>query len=100
MEEENPFGLYEMKRGESLEEVCLRRGVPPLCVIRFNKLDRPPEAGEILSVPRGKVHIVSAGETSASVSAAFGMSEDEFCALNGKDLFVGQEVLVKERQDA
>ena len=95
-EEKNPLGLYRMKQGDVFEEVCAHCGVPALAVIRLNRLKRPPEAGEFFCLPQGRysVHTVTAGETADSLCRTFGVSENAFAELNGKEIFVGQTVVL------
>lgn len=84
-EEANPFGLRRVARGETLSAICEECGVPELCVIRKNRLTGEPQEGQILLLPQGdyEVYIVRAGDTPASVSRAYGMTEEEFFSLNG-----------------
>lgn len=95
-EENNPFGIYRLEKGEYFEGVCAARGLPALAVARLNGFTRPPEEGQMIAFPpEGYVSVcVLAGDTPASVCKKYGMEEAAFVRLNGESLYPGQYVLV------
>ena len=89
------------RRGQArLCDLCRAAGVPELAVIRLNKLARPPEEGELLLFPEGRfiVSAAKAGDTPASLCAAYGMRAEEFALFNGTELFPGQEILLRKKE--
>ena len=99
-EEKNPFGIVAVRQGDALCDLCRAAGVPELAVIRLNKLARPPEEGELILFPEGRfiVSAAKAGDTPASLCAAFGMRAEEFALFNGTELFPGQEILLRKKE--
>lgn len=100
----NPMGLYEVCRGDTAESVAARLGVTAELLVAVNGLKSFPPAGTILLVPvqEGEEYVVSPQDSIASLCERFGMSEEEFFALNGvRDVYPTQRIRVTGgRKDA
>ena len=96
--EKNPFGLYEIKEGDTAISICAEHGILLRELMRANGLEHRPGRGGIVKIPKpeGEVYVVSAGETIKSICEKFNMREDEFCRRNGCDyIYPTQRVLVR-----
>lgn len=96
--EENPFGLYEVRAGDTVRSVCAEHALTPALLIAANRLSAFPPAGSFLVLPHaeGKVYTVQPGESAASVCEKFGMTEEEFFRMNGcRSVYPAQRVFVR-----
>lgn len=77
---------YEVKPGESLQEIAARFGTDVSALLWNNGLDSPDqlEAGARLTIlpVRGVLHLVKAGETAASIAERYGGRADDVVAAN------------------
>ena len=82
--EKNPFGLYEIREGDTAASVSAEYGVLPQDIASANGFKDFPSVGNLIVIPEkaGEIYTVQAGETLASLCGKFGMSETEFCRLN------------------
>ncbi len=81
----NPLGLYEVKAGDTAQTVSAAYGIPVGSIVAANGLQTFPPPGSLLLLPPsdGKVYIVVAGDTVASICSKFHLSPEEFCRRNG-----------------
>ena len=89
-------------RGESLGRVSERTGASVEAIARANAL-RPPyvlRAGQRLSIPGGRYHLVRRGESGIAIARAYGVPWSRIVDANGlTDTFmlrVGQRVLIPD----
>lgn len=98
--EENPFGLYEVREGDTAQSVCAAHALTPALLIAANGLSSFPPAGSLLILPRaeGALHTVAPGESVSSICREFGMTEEEFFRLNGcAAVYPSQRIFVREK---
>ena len=98
--EENPFGLYEVREGDTVQQVAAAHALTPALLIAANGLSVFPPAGSLLILPHaeGELHTVAPGEDVASLCEAYGMSAEEFVRMNGcREVFPAQRVFVRGR---
>lgn len=84
---------YQVKEGQTLEEIADYFSVSPRLLARENGLKAPPPAGRILSVPleRGNAYTVGEGDTPALLCG----SEENFVKKNGTGIFyLGMRVIL------
>ncbi len=96
----NPFGLYQVKDGDTAASVGDRFGVPPAVIASLNRIKDFPPAGGMLVLPSfsGQTHVVRPGEDLSSVCRAYAMTEEEFMRINGCSfVYPMQRVFVRRR---
>lgn len=96
--EENPFGLYEVREGDTAQQVAAAHALTPTLLVAANGLSAFPPAGSLLILPHaeGEMHIVAPGESVASLCERFGMTEEEFFRMNGcRAVYPAQRVFVR-----
>ncbi|MFN8637757.1 MAG: glucosaminidase domain-containing protein [Chloroflexota bacterium] len=80
---------YEVKPGESLQDIATRFGTDVSTLLWNNGLDSADqlEAGARLTIlpVRGVLHLVKDGETAASIAERYGSRADDVIAANGLD---------------
>lgn len=99
--EENPFGLYEVRAGDTVRSVCAEHALTPALLIAANGISAFPPAGSFLVLPHaeGVLYAVSPGETIYSLCQKFGMSEEEFFRMNGcRSVYPVQRVFVRRHK--
>ncbi|MBQ3019453.1 MAG: LysM peptidoglycan-binding domain-containing protein [Clostridia bacterium] len=76
---------YQVKDGQTLEEIAEYFSVSPRVLARENGLDSPPPVGKILSIPteRGDAYTVKEGDTPSLLCG----SEESFIKKNGARIF-------------
>lgn len=81
----NPFGIYEVKKGDTAASVADAFGVPSAVIAVFNKIEEFPPAGSMLVLPlfNGQTHVVCPGEDISSICHKYKMAQEEFERLNG-----------------
>lgn len=90
----------EVRRGDSLGSIARRYSVNTRALAIENGLSEPYtlQPGQIIYLPRPRVHVVEHGESFASVADRFGMDRRSLAVLNGLarpwTLFPGDEVLL------
>ena len=85
--------LYQVKSGQSLQEIAEYFSVAERLLARENGLSAPPYAGQILRIPkeRGNAYIVQAGDTKALLCGG----EENYQRKNGTDIFyIGMRVIL------
>lgn len=78
-------GTVVVKPGETLFAISRRTGVELRDIVVANKLEPPYalKAGQRLTIPAARYHIVRAGETGYSISRAYGTDLTTLARLNG-----------------
>jgi hypothetical protein len=76
---------YQVKEGQTLEEIADYFSVSPRVLAHENSLKSPPTAGKILWIPkeRGNAYTVKEGDTPALLCG----SEEAFARKNGAGIF-------------
>jgi LysM repeat protein len=93
---------YEVREGESLQDIALRFGTDVNTLLWNNGLDGPDQlqAGARLTIlpVRGVLHLVKAGETLAAIAERYGSRLEDIVAANALDrpdrLVPGQVIVV------
>ncbi len=84
---------YQVKSGQTLEEIAEYFSLSPYLLARENGLSEPAYAGQILRIPplRANGYVVREGDTKALLCG----SEKRFEELNGTDVFyIGMRVRI------
>ena len=76
---------HRVQRGETLYSISRRYGVPLRSLIVENSLDPPYElqVGQVLRLPKARVHTVRAGETVYGISRQYNVAMNELVRVNG-----------------
>jgi LysM repeat protein len=76
---------YQVKKGQTLEEIAEYFSVSERLIVQENGLSSPPYAGQILRIPteRGNAYMVQEGDTKALLCG----SEENFYRKNGTEVF-------------
>ena len=85
--------FYQVKRGQTLQEIAEYFSVSERLIVKANGLSVPPYAGQILYIPkaRGNAYTVQAGDTKALLCG----SEENYEKKNGTDIFyIGMQVRI------
>ena len=85
--------FYQVKRGQTLQEIAEYFSVSERLIVKENGLSVPPCAGQILRIPkaRGNAYTVQAGDTKALLCG----SEENYEKMNGTDIFyIGMQVRI------
>ena len=91
------WGLYSIKRGDTLSEIAARYGTTVAKLVEVNRLPGNGSliyAGDTLKVPgaggsssassgRGRAHLVVRGDTLSGIAARYGVSQDALKRANG-----------------
>ncbi|WP_343519195.1 M23 family metallopeptidase [Sphingomonas sp.] len=91
---------YVVQPGDTLRGIANRTGAGSEAIARANGLERPfvIRAGQRLTIPGGRYHLVRAGETGIAIARAYGVAWDQIIAANELTdpyiLRVGQRVLI------
>ena len=84
---------YQVKKGQSLQEIADYFSVAERLIIQENGLSAPPFAGQILVIPneRGNAYTVQEGDTKGLLCGG----EENYRKKNGTDLFyIGMRVRI------
>ena len=81
---ETAGGRVTVQQGETLYAISRRSGVPVRALIDANNLQPPyrVQAGQVLTLPRTRQHIVQPGETLYSVARRYGVEAASLAAIN------------------
>jgi len=84
---ETAGGRVTVQQGETLYAISRRSGVPVRSLIDANNLQPPyrVQAGQVLSLPRTRQHIVQQGETLYSVARRYGVEAASLATINHID---------------
>jgi murein DD-endopeptidase MepM/ murein hydrolase activator NlpD len=84
---ETAGGRTTVQQGETLYAISRRSGVPVRSLIDANNLQPPyrVQAGQVLTVPRTRQHIVQQGDTLYSVARTFGVEAASLARINHLD---------------
>jgi len=84
---ETAGGRVTVQQGETLYAISRRSGVPVRSLIDANNLQPPyrVQAGQVLTLPRTRQHIVQQGETLYSVARRYGVEAASLATLNHID---------------
>jgi lipoprotein NlpD len=91
---------YEVARGDTLRSIAARTGAGIDAIARVNGLPPPYviRAGQRLTIPGGRYHLVRAGESGIAIARAYGVEWSRIVAANGLEepylLRAGQRILV------
>ncbi|WP_176590407.1 peptidoglycan DD-metalloendopeptidase family protein [Sphingobium sp. EM0848] len=80
-----PASTYVVQPGETLLGVSNRSGAGAEVIAQANQL-KPPyalRAGQKLSIPGGRYHLVAEGETGIAIAAAYGVKWSRMVEING-----------------
>ena len=93
-------GSYVVRPGDTLRDVGDRTGVGSDAIARANALEPPftIRAGQRLTIPAGRYHLVRQGQTGIAIARAYGVEWSRIVAANALTepyiLRVGQRVLI------
>ena len=84
---ETAGGRVTVQSGETLYAISRRSGVPVRALIDANNLQPPyrVQAGQVLTVPRTRQHVVQQGETLYAVARRYGVEAASLATLNHLD---------------
>ena len=84
---ETAGGRATVQQGETLYAISRRSGVPVRSLIDANNLQPPykVQAGQVLTLPRTRQHIVQQGETLYSVARRYGVEAASLATINHID---------------
>ena len=84
---ETAGGRVTVQQGETLYAISRRSGVPVRSLIDANNLQPPyrVQAGQVLTLPRTRQHIVQQGETLYSVARRYGVEAASLATINHID---------------
>lgn len=85
--------FYQVKRGQTLQEIAEYFSVSERLIVKANGLSAPPCAGQILYIPKacGNAYTVQAGDTKALLCG----NEENYEKMNGTDIFyIGMQVRI------
>ncbi|MCP3733752.1 M23 family metallopeptidase [Sphingomonas sp. RP10(2022)] len=91
---------YTVQPGDSLRRVAERTGAGSEAIARANALEPPftIRAGQVLTVPGGRYHLVRQGESGIAIARAYGVEWSRIVAANALEepyvLRAGQRVLI------
>lgn len=95
-----PESRYTVRAGDTLRGIAARASAGAEAIARANGLVAPfaLTAGQLLTIPGGRYHLVQPGQTGIAIARAYGVRWAEVVAANGLAepyvLRVGQRVLV------
>ena len=99
-------GTYIIQRGDTLHAIVRKSGVPLDVLVRENGLVAPYaiRAGQKLSIPGGRYHLVKGGETGIGIARAYGIPWSRIAAKNDlKEPYIlreGQKLQLPSQQEA
>ncbi len=85
--------LYQVKEGQTLEEIARAFCVSARLLVKENRLTKPPLAGTVLMIPseRGNLYTAREGDTKAVLCG----SDENFVKKNGTHcLYLGMRVVL------
>ena len=86
-------GYYQVKRGQTLQEIANYFFVAERLLVQVNGLSVPPHAGQILLIPAmsGNAYTVQEGDTKVLLCG----NEENYREKNGTDIFyIGMKVRI------
>lgn len=98
-------GSYTVEPGDTLRRIADKTGAGSEAIARVNGLTPPfvIQAGQLLSIPAGRYHLVRAGETGIAIARAYGVDWSEIVTLNALEepyiLRTGMRILLPSSRD-
>ncbi len=93
---------YVVQPGDSLRSIAMKTGAGSEAIARANSIPSPftIRAGQRLTIPGGRYHLVREGETGIGIASAYGVPWSRVIALNELEepyiLRTGQRLLIPE----
>ncbi len=93
-------GRYTVQPGDTLRAIGIKTGAGSEALARINGLEPPYilHPGDVLTVPEGRFHLVSAGETGIAIARAYNIAWRDIVAANSLsepyNLRIGQRLQI------